>query len=82
MYALRHIGDGWYWTGDGWTMNTWHVKRMTPREAEEQAHALALIAVNHDETQMVPVVEMIPMEQAMGELHGHDDGCELAAGQI
>ncbi len=68
MFALRHKGDSWYWTGSGWTDKIYEVKKLTLNEADDQAKALALIACEHREDKLRQVVDVIPLADALYEL--------------
>ncbi len=68
MFAIRHKGDGWYWTGDGWTDKIYEVKRLTSKEAEDQARAFALIACDYREDKLHQVVDVVPLVEMLSEL--------------
>ncbi len=68
MFALRHKGDGWFWTGEGWTDKPYEVKRLTRQEAEDRATAFALIAADYRKEHVRPVVDVVPLSDMLREL--------------
>lgn len=73
MFALRHKGDGWYWTGDGWTDKPFEVRRLTRQEAEDRAAAFALQAVDYRKEHVRPVVDVVPLADMLRELRWLSD---------
>lgn len=68
MFALRHKGDGWYWTGEGWTDKPYAVRRLTRKEAEDRANAFALVAADYRKEHVRPVVDVVPLADMLREL--------------
>jgi hypothetical protein len=69
-YTLRHKGDKWYWTGDGWTDKPWLVKKFYHSEAKEWAEHLAALATGLSRFDSAPpVVDIISADDMLEDLN-------------